>query len=400
MAVGLTMIERAQVRPKNREHVVIKNMFIFVITLITFFVAGYAIAFGGTTVGIVGAQSEWVGVFTPNGLYHERQFPFYFSTSLLVAILATGSMNERTRLKPLMGYVVLLQILIYPVILSWAWNIQEEGGFLRQLGFFDRGGAVVIFQTGSLAGVLGAIILGPRYGLFMRKKTDDAPAVTTENGSVDRVELRKSLGTLLEEALDETVDVDDMFLAKVRRLIKTDCLDTNFYYMISVPGMVLGTFLTVIGFSMLNTCGALSHSLNSAAGRYAAEIALLNTFISGSVCAFISFLLKRHVVIGDHWLTPRYDIRSLCNGYLSGVTAVAAGAGAMKPWSALVTGTFQAFIYMLACLIMQRVKFDDAMENFQTFGTASFTAMFASVFFLPNQGILWSSTNSGSILGV
>lgn len=42
-------------RPKNREHVVVKNMFIFVLTLITFFVAGYAMAFGGTTVGIVGA---------------------------------------------------------------------------------------------------------------------------------------------------------------------------------------------------------------------------------------------------------------------------------------------------------------------------------------------------------
>jgi len=52
--------------------VVIKNMLIFVLTMITFFVLGYAIAFGGTTVGIVGAQSEWVGVFTPNGLYHER----------------------------------------------------------------------------------------------------------------------------------------------------------------------------------------------------------------------------------------------------------------------------------------------------------------------------------------
>lgn len=55
MAIGLTMIERAQVRPKNREFVVIKNMLIFVITLITFFVVGYAIAFGGSTVGIVGA---------------------------------------------------------------------------------------------------------------------------------------------------------------------------------------------------------------------------------------------------------------------------------------------------------------------------------------------------------
>jgi ammonia channel protein AmtB len=47
-------------------------MLIFVISMISFFVVGYAMAFGGSTVGIVGAQSEWVGVFTPNGLYHER----------------------------------------------------------------------------------------------------------------------------------------------------------------------------------------------------------------------------------------------------------------------------------------------------------------------------------------
>lgn len=72
MTIGLTLVEQAQVRKKNREFVAIKNMLIFVISLITFFVVGYAIAFGGSTVGIVGAQSEWVGVFTPDGLYHER----------------------------------------------------------------------------------------------------------------------------------------------------------------------------------------------------------------------------------------------------------------------------------------------------------------------------------------
>lgn len=55
---------------------------------------------------------------------------------------------------------------------------------------------------------------------------------------------------------------------------------------------------------------------------------------------------------------------------------------------------------MLWCLIMQRVKFDDAMENFQIYGTASFLAMFASVFFLPEKGILWGSMDSGSILGI
>jgi ammonia channel protein AmtB len=55
MTVGLTMLEQAQVRKKNREFVVIKNMLIFVTTMISFFVIGYAIAFGGSTVGIVGA---------------------------------------------------------------------------------------------------------------------------------------------------------------------------------------------------------------------------------------------------------------------------------------------------------------------------------------------------------
>ena len=204
----------------------------------------------------------------------------------------------------------------------------------------------------------------------------------------------------MEEALEDTADVDEMFLSKVRRMIKRDGDDTDFYTSLHVPRMVIGTFLTMIGFAMLNTCGAEDHSLNSFGGRYAAEIALLNTFISGSVCAFICFMLKRHIVIGDHWKTPRYDIRSLCNGLLSGITAVSAGSGAMKPWGALITGAVQALVYMTACLIMKRVKFDYSMENFQTFGTASFTAMLASVFFIPNYGILWGFNNSGSILGI
>jgi len=47
-------------------------MLIFVVTLICFFIIGYAFAFGDSSVGVIGAASEYVGVFTPNGLYHER----------------------------------------------------------------------------------------------------------------------------------------------------------------------------------------------------------------------------------------------------------------------------------------------------------------------------------------
>jgi ammonia channel protein AmtB len=78
----------------------------------------------------------------------------------------------------------------------------------------------------------------------------------------------------------------------------------------------------------------------------------------------ISFLLKRHIVRGDHQKTPRYDIRSLCNGFLSGMAAVSAGSGIMPPWGAVVTGLIQSIFYMLCCLIFKKVKFDDPMENF------------------------------------
>jgi ammonia channel protein AmtB len=84
-----------------------------------------------------------VGVYDSKGLYHERQFPFYFATCLLVAMILTGSMAERSRLEVLIGFIILLQCFVYPIAMNWTWNLQ--GGYLRNLGFFDRGGSVVIF---------------------------------------------------------------------------------------------------------------------------------------------------------------------------------------------------------------------------------------------------------------
>jgi ammonia channel protein AmtB len=270
-----------------------------------------------------------VGVYSANGLYHERQFPFYFATSLIVGMISTGSLGERARLEPLIGFMIVLQTIIYPVVMSWAWNLQ--GGFLRTLGYFDRGGSIIIFETGAIAGLIGAVVIGPRYAKALSKSDYER---MLGGGKETR---KKPLVTLLGIHLEDNIDVDDLYLRKVRKLIKREGEETDLYN-INVPLMVIGTFVIVIGWSLLNACGYGMHSLNSVDGRYAAELAFMNTFISGSFSGFICFLLKRHIVIGDHKLTPRYDIRSLCNGYLSGVAAVSAGSGIMKPWSALVTG--------------------------------------------------------------
>lgn len=107
------------------------------------------------------------------------------------------------------------------------------------------------------------------------------------------------MGTLLEHALEDTVEVDDLFLRKIRKLIKQEDEDYNFYSL-NNSMMILGTFIVVIGWSLLNSAGYGMHSLNSVSSRYASELAFLNTFISGSFCAIITFLLKRHIVYGDH----------------------------------------------------------------------------------------------------
>ena len=72
MLVGYTLLETAQVRKKNRKHVVTKNLMVILISLLTFFIVGYAFAFGNISGGVIGAQSEYVGVYSSNNLYHER----------------------------------------------------------------------------------------------------------------------------------------------------------------------------------------------------------------------------------------------------------------------------------------------------------------------------------------
>jgi len=72
MTVGYTLLEQAQIRGKNRRHIVVKNLMIVLLSLLSFFVLGYAFAFGDSTAGIVGGQSDYFGIFKSNGLYHER----------------------------------------------------------------------------------------------------------------------------------------------------------------------------------------------------------------------------------------------------------------------------------------------------------------------------------------
>lgn len=63
--------------------------------------------------------------------------------------------------------------------MCWAWNL--EGGWLRTLGYFDRGGSIIMFYIGSLGGMVGSIVVGPRYEKFKRRKRKDGSRENDED---------------------------------------------------------------------------------------------------------------------------------------------------------------------------------------------------------------------------
>lgn len=85
---------------------------------------------------------------------------------------------------------------------------------MHDLGYFDRGGSVIIFHTGALAGVIGAIVLGPRYGKYELK------GVAEKIAAGGKMVKRKSIAALLEDTLEDAEEIDDLFLRKIRKIIK------------------------------------------------------------------------------------------------------------------------------------------------------------------------------------
>lgn len=131
--------------------------------------------------------------------------------------------------------------------MCWVWNLQ--GGWLSNLNFFDRGGSVVIFGMGGIGGLVGAIVVGPRYSRFMKKESEKKQIT---QGSATPKEQIEHLIALIK---NDEIDADEQVLRKIRKLLNTDNVDNEFYT-INPMFMMVGTILVSIGWAMLNAAGA------------------------------------------------------------------------------------------------------------------------------------------------
>ena len=80
-----------------------------------------------------------------------------------VQALVSGLVAERVKFGEFVVFSLVLTAFIYPVAGSWQWN----GGWLSELGFIDFAGSSIVHSVGAWAGLVGAMLLGPRIGKFV-----------------------------------------------------------------------------------------------------------------------------------------------------------------------------------------------------------------------------------------
>ena len=182
MAAGFAMLEAGLVRGKNVAMQLTKNMALFSLASLFFYILGYNLMYPGdgwTIQNVVGAFS--VTALEPVGLegveadltYASVGSDFFFQLMFCAATasIVSGALAERIKLWPFLVFVIVLVAVIYPIQASWKWG----GGFLDAMGFQDFAGSTVVHSVGGWAALTGAIILGPRLGKYKDGKVNPMP---------------------------------------------------------------------------------------------------------------------------------------------------------------------------------------------------------------------------------
>ncbi|WP_071673801.1 ammonium transporter [Nioella nitratireducens] len=182
MGAGFSMLEAGLVRSKNVAMQSLKNVSLFAIAAIMYYLIGYNLMYPGdgwTITNVLGAFSpavmEPVGGSPDTDLTYASvgsDFFFQLMFCATTASIVSGTLAERIKLWPFLIFTVVLTGLIYPIQASWKWG----GGFLdANYGFLDFAGSTVVHSVGGWAALAGALILGPRIGKYKDGKTVPMP---------------------------------------------------------------------------------------------------------------------------------------------------------------------------------------------------------------------------------
>ena len=183
MAAGFAMLEAGLVRSKNVTMQLTKNIALFSIASIMYWLVGFNLMYPGDAWSIAG----WMGpLFSPTSLepvgleaadaaldYASAGSDFFFQLMFVAATasIVSGALAERIKLWPFLIFVIVLTGIMYPISGSWQWG----GGWLSEAGFSDFAGSTIVHSVGGWAALAGAIVLGPRLGKYTEGRVNPMP---------------------------------------------------------------------------------------------------------------------------------------------------------------------------------------------------------------------------------
>lgn len=166
MAAGFCMLESGMVRSRSAAAICAKNIGLYSIAGLAWFLVGYNLMYDGVDGGFMGSIG-WFDSAAPSyaeGDDYAAPADWFFQMVFVAtaASIVSGAVAERVKLWPFLIFVAVLTGVVYPIQGAWLWG----GGWLSEAGFSDFAGSTIVHSTGGWAALMGAILLGARKGKF------------------------------------------------------------------------------------------------------------------------------------------------------------------------------------------------------------------------------------------
>jgi Amt family ammonium transporter len=167
---GLALFYGGMVRRKNVLATAAQSFATCCLVTVLWMVAGYSLAFsdGGPLNAIVGglggfmladigpASTAALAPTIPEAVFMTFQMTFAIITPALIC----GAFADRIKFSAMLWFMGVWSLVVYAPIAHWVWG----GGFLGADGVLDFAGGAVVHVNAGVAGLVAAIVIGPRLG--------------------------------------------------------------------------------------------------------------------------------------------------------------------------------------------------------------------------------------------
>ncbi|MXZ89463.1 MAG: ammonium transporter [Dehalococcoidia bacterium] len=311
MCAGFTMLESGSVRTKNASMICLKNIGIYSIAGLAYFVIGYNLMYVDVVGDFIGSfnllyEASDVelalleGEVTADAVLADESYATmsdWFFQMVFVATAASivsGALAERVKMWPFFFFTLALTAVIYPIVGAWTWG----GGWLNELGFQDFAGSTIVHGVGGWAALAGILVVGPRLGKF---RADGSVRPTPPS---------------------------------------------------NVLVVTLGVFILWLGWFGFN--GGSQLALASTLDAVSMSHVLVNTNLAAAAGVMAALGLSRFVF-------GRIDLITGLNGAIAGLVSITAGPTMTEHWWAIVIGAIGGVLCTLAIKLFEKLRLDDVV---------------------------------------